>query len=240
MRWEKAAAALAVATLTMGTAFADTVLESLDPVGDNPLSHDISARTRWAFGGGNRTFEGILFTPTLDPQINTSLLWNESTMYAFDFYYDALTGTSSWSIDFNDDGFFTNTAGNTETVSETTAALAGYSFEYVTLVLDGRNGSISTQDFTINGFNFGDYSETGTANFAAGVFYDSSGLFEDIHVTGTVSMDGILGTSSELPRMWIQLGNAQELAVVPVPPAAAIGLLGIALVAVRRRFTRFA
>lgn len=50
--------------------------------------------------------------------------------------------------------------------------------------------------------------------------------FTNIDVTGGIMIDNHTLTLNT--------------AVVPVPPAAAIGLLGIALVAVRRRFTRFA
>lgn len=198
--------------------------------------YDISARAR----NGNTGFEAILFNPGADPNTNPSgaPVWNSGTYFQFAVTYVAATGTTSFMIDFNNDGdFLDGGATSLETLTVTNASLAGKSFQYATLRIEGGTntsgamGGVDVQNFTINAVNFGQYM-TGVSVLEQ-QFTDSSGQFGDITITG--SFDFIGNIASELPRMWISLGDAADLQVVPLPTGAGLAFAGLLGLGVRRR-----
>lgn len=197
-------------------------------------TYDITGRAR----RGNSGFEGILFTPANPSPTGINMnpvgapVWNTSLYYDFALNYTASTGTAVWSIDFNRDNDFLDSA---ESVSSVSPSLIGQTFNYADLRIEGNAVSAANvTNFTINGTNFGTY------NSGAGVvekwFADSSGLFGDvINITGQLNLFWSAATSTEIPRVWVRLGEAEALPVVPVPAAAGLGFLGMGLVGFLRR-----
>jgi hypothetical protein len=190
---------------------------------------EIDARAR----NGNTGFEGILFTPgnPAGVQLNPSgaPAWNYGLFHDFAFLYQAATGTATWSIDFHSRGIVSATS-----VSPT---LAGMSFQYVNLFVQGGTQTATVQNLSINGVLFpGPFVSSSDTAFEQW-FTHTSGLFEDIHVTGALSFSG--AASQERPRVWVRLASPEDLpAPVPEPSSmalAATGLLAAAFVGWRRR-----
>jgi hypothetical protein len=189
----------------------------------------VTARARNGLSG----FEGALVTPaaatpglTMDPA--GAPAWSYGQYANFAFSYDATSGSTTWSIDFNRDGDFLDSA---ESVTSVSPTLANQGFNTVNLFLQGSDAPVagaSVLDFTLNGTNFGAFSSmNGTATEQLFI-YDSGTA--DITITGSMTFTAS-GGSQERPRMWIQLGSSF---VVPTP--GALALLGVAgLVNARRR-----
>lgn len=189
---------------------------------------DISARAR----NGETGFEGVLFTPA-NPAPGLSMnpvgtpAWSYGEYAAFAFAYDSMTGTASWSIDFNRDGDFLDSE---ESVTSLSPTLANRGFNQVSLFLQGNDSplaGVSVLDFTLNGTNFGAFSSmNGTATTQ---LFSYTGGSSDILATGSLTFTAS-GGSQERPRFWIQAGSSF---VVPAP--GAIALLGLAGLARSRR-----
>lgn len=198
-----------------------------------PAGWTIQGRAR----NGNTGFEAVLFTPA-NPESGGGVplnpagapVWQFGTAYDFQFDYTFADGGSTWSIDFNQDGDFNDPQ---ESATSVTAALAGQSFGYAGIYLQGSATSTATlNSLVINGTSFGPYGPVGDTPLTQ-QFVDSSGLFGNITATGSFTFSAS-GGSDERPRLWFRVGQPQ---VVPVPAAvwlfgSALGVLGIA----RRRF----
>jgi hypothetical protein len=234
----KSASFLAILGSSAMSAGAATIISS-----DPAPTYDITGRVR----NGNTGFEAVLFTPANPSPAGVPLnpvgapIWNTNgntygqTYFSFQLTYTASTGTATWGIDFNHDGDF---ADSQELANSTTASLAGKSFEYVDLWMTGNNTfGANLNDFTINGVNFGSYSNTSTTALDQ-LFEDSTGLFGDITATGSFTFTGNGG--SENPRIWVRLGSAKDLPPSNVPDGGTtLILLGGALTglgALRRKF----
>ncbi|MCC6360791.1 MAG: hypothetical protein IT450_18795 [Phycisphaerales bacterium] len=211
-----------------GSAAADVVTVS----GPGPASYDVEARARW----GNTGFEGILFTPGADPNMNPggTPVWNPNLFYSFDLTYLPATNTATWSIDFNRDGDYLDSQ---ESVTATWGS-GGMTFNRLNLFMQGNsdaNGSnnAEVQGFTVNGTNFGNFTTVGqTGQLFSQLYADTSGSFGSITATGQMRLFGNSAFSSERPRVWVQLGNV----VVPAPGAALLGVLGLSIAGwVKRR-----
>ena len=119
--------------------------------------------------------------------------------------------------------------------------LVGKGFKYAQIRGEGNTSVIAQlSDFTINGTNFGNFASTGSQTVFAQLYTDNSGLFGDITATGTFKFTGSGG--SEIPRIWLSLGDARTPAAVPEPGslAALCGLGAMGLVAAWRRRKRTA
>jgi hypothetical protein len=201
-------------------------------------TYDITGRARY----GKTGFEGILFTPGPDPNMDPggAPVWNPSLYYGFALNYVVATGTTTWSIDFNRDGDFLDAA---ESVSSLSPTLIGQTFNYANLYLQGNTTTGGTSEanvnnFTINGTNFGTYnSGTGLSETWFGYSSPSLTLGPVIDITGQLNLTwtGTGATSQEVPRVWVRLGDREALPVVPVPAAAGLGFLGMGLVGFLRR-----
>jgi hypothetical protein len=212
-------------------------ITSLDPA----PSYDITGRVR----NGATGFEAVLFTPANPSPTGVPLnpvgapIWNTGgntygvTYFDFQFTYTASTGTTTWGIDFTKDGDFLDAQ---ELATSTTASLAGKSFEYVDLWMTGNNTfGANLNNFTINGVNFGNFSNTSTTALDQ-LFEDSTGLFGDITATGSFTFTGNGG--SEQPRIWVRAGSPKDVPNVP-DGGTTLVLLGGALTglgALRRKF----
>jgi hypothetical protein len=167
---------------------------------------------------GGSGFEGVLFTPG-DPSPGTgftqlnpggSPAWVYNQFHNFSFQYNPATGNAIWQIDFNRDGDFLDAE---ETTNSTSPTLVNYGFQYVNIWMQGNNVpslSVTAQNLTINGVNFGSYSSTASAPTSV-LFEESSGRFSTITVTGSLRFSG--GSGQERPRFYIRMG---ALVVLPV------------------------
>lgn len=176
-----------------------------------------AAPASWAVQGrarnGSTGFEAVLFTPANPSPTGIPLnpagtpAWQFGQDHKFQFDYTFSDGKAIWSIDFNRDGDFNDPQESATSVSPT---LAGQSFKYAGIFLQGSSSSSATlKDFVINGEEFGPYTAGDTA--LAQQFEDSCGLFGDITATGSINFSAS-GGSDERPRFWFRLGQAQ-----PVP-----------------------
>lgn len=188
----------------------------------------VEARARNGLTG----FEGVLFTPSTPSsgaQLNPvgTPAWAYGQYAGFAFTFDSMTGTSTWSIDFNRDGDFLDSE---ESVTSVASTLANTGFDVVNLFLQGSDAPLAgamVMDFTLNGTNFGNFSSAnGTATQQLFAFAGGSA---DVTATGSV-MFTASGGSQERPRLWIQMGSSF---VVPAP--ASLALLGLAGLAGARR-----
>lgn len=179
---------------------------------DPEPTYIVEARTR----NGGTGYEAVLFTPgnpspgTPSTQLNPTgaPAWSYGNNHAFQFYYVAAIGISIWSIDFNRDGDFFDPEETTFSISTT---LAGQTFSYINIFLQGNNvpaRSATVNNFTINGVNFGSFVSAVSAPTTQ-LFEDLSGNFGDIEITGSVNFSG--GVNTERPRFYIQLGSLVAL-----------------------------
>ncbi len=179
--------------------------QSGDPL---PGSFEIEAIAR----NGNSGYEGALKTPAnsnwlqMDP--SGSPIWNTNgnqygNFHNFQFTYTKASGTTTWSIDFNRDGDFTDVA---ETVSDTDPALAGKGFKYINIFGQGNAAALSATitNLTLQGVSMGNYTSNSEVPFSV-LFEETSGVFADIEITGTLSFTGNGG--QERPRIWVQLST---------------------------------
>lgn len=147
---------------------------------------------------------------TVATQLNPvgSPAWTYGQNHPFEFRFTAATGTCVWNIDFNRDGDFLDAEESAISISP---SLVDRSFTYVNIWMQGFPGSItiSVNNFTLNGVNFGSFSATGGSPTSQ-LFEETSGNFTNILATGTVNFSG--GATSERPRFWIRLG---ELVILP-------------------------
>lgn len=173
----------------------------------------VEARAR----NGASGFEGVIFTPgdpspgTVATQLNPvgAPAWTYGQNHPFEFRYIAATGTCIWNIDFNLDGDFLDAEESTTSVSP---GLVDRGFEYVNIWMQGSTVpslSVTVNNFTLNGVNFGNFSSTASAPTTQ-LFEETSGKFTNILATGTVNFSG--GNGQERPRFWIRLG---ALVVLP-------------------------
>lgn len=167
---------------------------------------------------GASGFEGVLFTPgnpspgTAATQLNPpgAPAWAYNQFHSFSFQYDPATGNAIWQIDFNRDGDFLDAE---ETAGSVSPSLVNTSFQYVNIWMQGNNTparSVTVENLTINGVNFGSYSSTGSAPTAE-LFEETTGVFSTITVTGRIRFSG--GSGQERPRFWIRLGTLVALPV---------------------------
>jgi uncharacterized protein (DUF2141 family) len=179
-----------------------------------PILYEVEGRAR----NGDTGFEAVLFTPG-DPvpgngstQLNPAgtPAWSDGSQHNFKMTYDVLSGTSTWSIDFNQDGDFMD---NEENATSNSISLIGKSFKLINLVLRGGAGgeTASVLDFTINGINHGHFNSTGDTDVTQ--LFDDPQTFGDILITGSLLFSNLGGTD-ERPRVWVQLGESEELACV--------------------------
>jgi hypothetical protein len=173
----------------------------------------VEARAR----NGASGYEGVIFTPG-DPSPGTGATqlnpvgapaWTYGQNHPFEFRYIAATGTCIWNIDFNRDGDFLDAEESATSVSPT---LVDRGFEYVNIWMQGSTVpslSVSVNNFTLNGVNFGNFSSTSSTPTTQ-LFEETSGKFTNILATGTVNFSG--GNGQERPRFWIRLG---ALVVLP-------------------------
>jgi hypothetical protein len=183
------------------------------------VSPSVEARARWGASG----FEAVLFTPAnpgpppngvglnLDP--SGAPIWGDGLTRNFKFTYNASTGASTWSIDWNNNLTF----GTGEIISSTSSALVNKGFNYVNIFLQGANvnapatgASVTVQNLSINGANFGTFSANNSTVVSQNI-KNSSGVFGDITATGNITFVNGPGTLQERPRFWIQLGQPVTL-----------------------------
>ena len=161
---------------------------------------------------GASGYEGVLFTPgnpspgTAATQLNPTgaPAWTYGANHPFQFQYTAATGTAVWNIDFNRDGDFLDAE---ESATSVSPSLVNQSFMYINIWLQGNNMpalTITLNNFTINGVNFGSFTTSGSSPTAQ-LFEDASGNFTDILVTGSVVLSG--GSGQERPRFYLRLGT---------------------------------
>ncbi|NJM55212.1 MAG: VPDSG-CTERM sorting domain-containing protein [Verrucomicrobiae bacterium] len=222
-----------------------------------PAVYQIEARAR----NGNTGFEGILFTPANAPvdfananpgyqgniggegsQLNPSgsPAWNYNEYYDFEFCYDSVLGKTVWSVDFNRDGDFLDTAEMTMSI---TPAYAGFGFQYLNIYGQGNTSTTATEvdvlvdDLIVNGSLIGSYDTAGANPDAFNVLLeDSSGLFTDVKVEGALRFTGNGG--SERPRLWVQLGTPTQIPSSVPDAGATAALLGLGfagIAAIRRK-----
>lgn len=195
-----------------------------------PASYEMRGEAR----NGRTGFEGILRTQTTSPNMNPvgAPVWAYGSDYNFALTYDSTTGTTTWGIDFNRDSDF---ADSQESVSVVNAALVGFGFNYVNLRIEGNAiSSVNVSNFNLNGTNFGPFNiGNGVQNT---LFEDTAGPFANLNATGTFSFSAN-GNSSEIPRLWVQVGGASELGAVPEPATWAMMIMGFGLTGslIRRR-----
>lgn len=181
-----------------------------------PSCYEINAHVR----NGLNEFEGALYTPStpyigqpggarykLDPIGKP--VWNTGgnqygDTFSFKLIYTPATGTTSWNVDFNRDGDFTDYE---ESAFSTAPTMAGRGFQYINVLGQGYDGNLTVtlKNLTINGVDFGTFTSNSNTPFTQ-LFEDASGLFNDIAVTGNFSFSG--SGSKERPRLWIQLGES--------------------------------
>jgi hypothetical protein len=183
------------------------------------VSPSVEARARWGASG----FEAVLFTPAnpgpppngvglnLDP--SGAPIWGDGLTRNFKFTYNASTGASTWSIDWNNNLTF----GTGEIISSTSSALVNKGFNYINIFLQGANvnapatgASVTVQNLSINGANFGTFSANNSTVVSQNI-KNSSGVFGDITATGNITFVNGPGTLQERPRFWIQLGQPVTL-----------------------------
>jgi len=165
-------------------------------------------------------FEGALYTPStpyigqpggarykLDPIGKP--VWNTAgnqygDTFSFKLTYTPATGTTTWSVDFNRDGDFTDYE---ESAVSTAPTMAGRGFQYINVLGQGYDGNLTVtlNNFTINGVDFGTFKSNTNTPFTQ-LFEDATGLFNDIIVTGNFSFSG--SYNKERPRLWVQLGES--------------------------------
>ncbi len=181
-----------------------------------PSCYEIDAHVR----NGISDYEGALYTPST-PYIGQpggtkwkmnpagKPVWNSNgnrygDIHSFLFTYNAGTGTTGWNIDFNRDGDY---ADYKESVTNVAPTLVGKGFQYINLLAQGNvyGMTVNVTDFTINGLDFGSYASSSNTPVSV-LFEDTSGIFNDIVVTGHFSFSG--SGSTERPRIWIQLGES--------------------------------
>jgi len=202
---------------------------------DSLTEYEVEARIR----NGKTGFEAALFTPStpapgepgggewqLDPP--GAPVWNSQGNVYGDFHnfrvtYDPASGTSTLAVDFNRDNDYLDTE---EFTSSTSASLTGNHFTHINLFLQGAlPDSISAEvtSLVINGYSMGNFISEGNLPTEI-VFEEQSGYFSQIDISGQISFSG--GSSQEIPRIWIRLGNHSEPclpSITPLPISSIIG-----------------
>ncbi len=211
---------VAVLTISFHEAIAQPIASSV-----TPTSFEIEARAR----NGNSGFEGALFTPSTPApgqlgggawRMNPagSPVWNSNgnsygDVHHFIFVYVKATGTSTWKIDFNRDGDFNDVS---ESVTSTSPSLVGKSFRYVNLYGQGSSTGFSStlSNLLINGVLFpGTFVSNSTTPFNI-TYEDSTGIFNDIIVCGSLAFSGNAGQES--PRLWVRCSSTNFPPVINI------------------------
>jgi hypothetical protein len=198
--------------------------------------YEIEARAR----RGGSGFEAVLFTPgdpfptgvPMNPK--GAPVWVFGEPYDFKFLYSYLTGTTTYSIDFNKDGDFLDPQ---ETATSLSPSLAGDSFVYTSIFLQGSaNNQMTVNSLNINGSPFGPYGPVGNTPLEV-LYEDTSGLFADIMASGSFTFTGSNSGAMERPRFWFRAG---EQGTVPDPsdPEAVPGPLPVLGAAAAFSFSR--
>jgi hypothetical protein len=203
------AALICAAVAPAGTVLAAPVpVSNPDPAG----LYDVTGRARWGATG----FEAVLFTPGNPSPTGVSLnpvgtpAWSVGNYHAFEFTYVAVTGVTTWKIDFNRDGDFLDAQ---ESASSTSPTLAGLGHKYLNLWMSGSAnapGTVDVQNFTVNGTNLGGFTSNPDTTPIEWTWTDSSGIYGDVTVTGEYRMSAA-GSNGESNRMWVRLGDAQAI-----------------------------
>jgi len=190
---------------------------------------DLTARAR----NGRTGFEIALQDPAVvNRNAPGAPAWSFGNPHAFELQYTADTGALTFSVDFSRNGGFE--VG--ETLSHTFTAFAGRGFGTVGLVLQGNAiGNTQVNGLTINGTTFGSFGFTANSMIEQN-FTDTSGMFRDILITGSLIFSANGGTD-ERPRIGLRLGNDMMLPVsssdsIDVPAPAALGLFSLGLAAI--------
>ncbi len=226
-----------LAAILAGTLGATPIL-SVDPF-SGPW--DIVAQAR----NGRTGWEAALFSPDNAPTYMNPYgapVWSYGNPYPFHLQYLYATGTTIWSIDFNRNGAFEPG----ESAIHVSASLAGRSFRYLNLFIQGNNqgngpATATAQDLSVNGVSFGTF--TSGNSVLQVLFTDSQGLFGNLDVRGSLIFSAN-GNSDERPRLWLRLGSAEPFqepadpSPVPEPSTLmlpALGLVTLTLFETRRR-----
>lgn len=185
---------------------------STDPV---PPCYEIQARIR---NGGNQ-YEAVLYTPsTPTPSQPGGLKWKMNPtgdpvwstngnqygqLIDFSFHYAAQEGISTFQIDFNRDGDYTDPQ---ETITNEAPTLAGKGFKYINLMLQGNEigKTVTLEDLVIDNIPFGMYSCSTNTPLNL-LFEDQDGLFNEVTIAGKFTFSGY--GSVERPRFWIRLNQ---------------------------------
>jgi hypothetical protein len=204
-------------------------------------------KLRW----GRNGFEGVLFTPgNPSPGSGATQLdapgapaWSLTDFHKFEFDFTSSTGVSNLRVDFNRDNDFLDTE---EAATSTSPTLIDQGFKYVVFFADGdgvNDKHVKVRNFTINGTNFGSFDTTNATPNLSQTFKKTSGIFEDILITGTISFTG--GSAQENPRIKIKF--ADNITPPPAVPLPASGWMGLSLMGaivagklLRKRSTKLA
>jgi len=207
-----------VLLLMMNTGFFSKIIAQPVLSNDTFSSIDIQAHIHNA----ERAFEAALYTPATPApgqsggetwQMNPSgaPVWNTNgNMYgdthSFLFTYTKATGTSVWNVDFNRDGDY---ADPEETVTNSAPTLVGKGLTYINVWGQGSASGYTASlfDLVVNGVPFGDYSSSSESPFSV-LFEETSGLFNDISVSGNFSFSG--NGDQNRPRIRVRLGTPND------------------------------
>ncbi len=196
---------------------------------DTTSNYITEGKIRW----GRTGFEAVLFTPG-DPSPGNGATqldapgapaWITDTFYNFKYDYTRSTGITNLKVDFSRDGDFLD---NEEAATSTSPTLVGQGFKYIVLFADGNSTAgvhVKVRDFTINGTNFGSFDTTNATPNLSQTFKQTTGIFEDILVTGRIAFTG--GSAQEIPR--IKMKFADNMTPPPAVPLPASGWMGLSL-----------
>ncbi len=197
------------------------------------VTYDIGVIMRKANNALDGSSEVLIRSPADVSSILASMqtTWTYGVDYLYRVQFETATGLVTTQVDFDRDLAFQ--AGETVT---TATSFNGRGFRYITMLLQ----ELAIDNLTINGTNLGTFVRgTGPQSFywSEGL---AGGLFGDIDITGSVTLNPINFTSQDIPRAMFRFGDDEAYSVaVPAPAMTwAYGLSLVALVLLRRRSSK--